>query len=82
MAGEIRFNPDRFNSDLEAELETAESTEQVMQLQGKIKGMDADRPSLSKELPKALVLSFIIAFVLCLVLEPLFLKMAFKRYMS
>lgn len=42
--------------------------------------LEADKPSIVKKLPKSLILSFVLSFLLCLLLEPIYLRMAKRRY--
>jgi hypothetical protein len=42
--------------------------------------MEAGRPNAVRQLPRSLVLSLLVSWVVGMIVQPIYLKMAFKKY--
>lgn len=64
----------------EVNTECSKLKESQKGLKKSIADLESDKPSIVKTLPRSLVVSFLLSFVLSLVLEPIYMKLARRRY--
>ena len=81
-AQEIELSNEEAGSEKFIEL-TASINEKKGQAEGirqQIAGMDTGRPNAVKQLPKSLVSSLLISWIIGMIVQPIYLKLAFKKY--
>lgn len=57
-----------------------EHKQEIIALQNQIDGMEQNRPEFLEEIPIGLVRSFIIAYIVCLFVQPIYKAIGVKRY--
>ncbi len=74
--------PERTHEYIEVNTQYSELKDTQKIIKERIKKLESDKPSIVKTLPKSLVVSFALSFLFSLVLEPVYLRIAKRRYIK